>query len=57
MRNARTKKAKILYCYHLLFFTARKMSKYRIISGPNTGKYRPEITLYLDTSCSAYLWH
>ena len=36
--------------------TAWKVSKYRVISGPyfpvfglNTGKYGPEITLYLDT--------
>ena len=25
------------------------MSKYGVISGPNTGKYGPEITPYLDT--------
>ena len=25
------------------------MSKYRVISGPNTGKYGPEITPHLDT--------
>ena len=37
-------------------FTAWKVSKYGVISGPyfpvfnpNTGKYGPEITLYLDT--------
>ena len=29
--------------------TAWKMSKYGVISGPNTGKYGPEITPYLDT--------
>ena len=36
--------------------TARKVCKYRVISGPhfsvfrpNTGKYGPEITPYLDT--------
>ena len=26
-----------------------KVSKYFVISGPNTGKYGPEITPYLDT--------
>ena len=25
------------------------MSEYGVISGPNTGKYRPEITSYLNT--------
>ena len=37
-------------------YTAWKVSKYRVISGPyfsefspNTGKYGPEIILYLDT--------
>ena len=30
--------------------TAWKVSKYGVISGPNTGKYRPKITPYLDTS-------
>ena len=29
--------------------TAWKFSKYGVISGPNTGKYEPEITPYLDT--------
>ena len=29
--------------------TAKKVSKYGVISGPNTGKYGPEITPYLDT--------
>ena len=29
--------------------TAWKVSKYVVISGPNTGKYGPEITPYLDT--------
>ena len=40
----------------LLFFTAWNESKYVVFSGPyfhvfspNTGKYRPEKTLYLDT--------
>ena len=28
--------------------TAWKVSKYGVISGPNTGKYGPEITPYLD---------
>ena len=27
---------------------AWKLSKYEVISGPNTGKYGPEITPYLD---------
>ena len=38
-----------------ILFTARKVSKYRVISGPyfpafrlNTGKYGPEIAPYLD---------
>ena len=26
-----------------------KVSKYQVIPRPNTGKYRPEISLYLDT--------
>ena len=29
--------------------TAWKLSKYGVISGPNTGKYGPEVTPYLDT--------
>ena len=29
-------------------FTACKVSKYGVISGPNVGKYEPEITPYLD---------
>ena len=29
--------------------TAWKVSRYGVISGPNTGKYGPEITPYLDT--------
>ena len=29
--------------------TAWKVFKYGVISGPNTGKYGPEITPYLDT--------
>ena len=36
----------------LLFYilsTASKVSKYGVICGPNTGKYGPEITPYLDT--------
>ena len=32
--------------------TAWKASKYGVISGPNTGKYGPEITPYLDTFCA-----
>ena len=46
---------KILWA-DLKTFTERKVSKYGVISGPffpvfglNTGKYRPEITPYLDT--------
>ena len=30
-------------------YTAWKVSKYGIFSGPNTGKYGPEKTPYLDT--------
>ena len=30
-------------------FSAWKVSKYRVIPGPNTEKYEPEITPYLDT--------
>ena len=30
-------------------YTAWTVSKYGVISGPNTGKYGPEITPYLDT--------
>ena len=29
--------------------TASKVSKYGVIYGPNTGKYGPEITPYLET--------
>ena len=29
-------------------FTAWKVSRHGVFSGPNTGKYRPEKTLYLD---------
>ena len=32
-----------------VYYTAWKVSKYGVISGPNTGKYGPEITPYLDT--------
>ena len=32
----------------LFILTAWKVSKYEVISGPNTGKYRPEVTPYLD---------
>ena len=35
--------------------TAWKVSKYKVISGPNTGKYGPEITPYLDTFRAVYL--
>ena len=30
-------------------YTAWKVSKYEVFSGPNAGKYGPEKTLYLDT--------
>ena len=30
-------------------FIAWKVYKYGVFSGPNTGKYRPEKTLYLET--------
>ena len=29
--------------------TAKNVSKYGVISDPNTGKYGPEVTPYLDT--------
>ena len=32
----------------MFLLTARKLSKYGVISGPNTGKYGLEITPYLD---------
>ena len=32
-----------------IYLTAWRVSKYGVISGPNTGKYGPEITPYLDT--------
>ena len=36
--------------------TAWKVSKYGVKSGPNTGKYRPELTPYLDTiQCKPYV--
>ena len=34
---------------NMFLLTAWKVSKYGVISGPNTGKYGPEITPYLDT--------
>ena len=34
--------------YFFYVITAWKVSKYGVISGPNTGKYGPEISLYLD---------
>ena len=53
-RESKTKAQSFLkFCFKVL--TARKVSKYRVISGPyfpvfgsNTGKYKPEITPYLD---------
>ena len=46
-----------------IIVTAWKVSKYGVISGPyfavfspNTGKYGPEITSYLDTLRSVFLW-
>ena len=33
------------------------MSKYEVISGPNTGKYEPEITPYLDTFHAVHVNH
>ena len=33
----------------IVFHTAWKVSKYGVFSGPNTGKYGPEKTPYLDT--------
>ena len=48
--------------YTLHAFTARKVSKYGVISGPyfpvfnpNTGKYRPEITPYPDAFHAVFL--
>ena len=35
--------------------TTWKVSKYGVISGPNTGKYGPEITPYLDTFHAVYV--
>ena len=35
--------------YIVTNITAWKVSKYGVISGPNTGKYGPEKTPYLDT--------
>ena len=35
--------------YFAITITAWKVSKYGVISGPNTGKYRREVTPYLDT--------
>ena len=32
-----------------VYYTVWKVSKYGVISGPNTGKHGPEITPYLDT--------
>ena len=37
--------------------TAWKVSKYEVISGPNTGKYEPEITPYLDTFHAVHVNH
>ena len=57
----------LFYTYGLYFctlhaFTARKVSKYGVISGPyfpvfnpNTGKYRPEITPYPDAFHAVFL--
>ena len=57
MQKLRIKKTKVLQITLLSgLFTAWKVSKYGVISGPyfpvfelNTGKYGPEITPYLDT--------
>ena len=38
-------------------FTAWKVLKYGVISGPNTGKYRPEIAPYMDTFHAAIIAH
>ena len=37
--------------------TAWKVSKCEVISGPNTGKYEPEITPYLDTFRAVHVNH
>ena len=34
----------------VILYTAWKVSKYEVISVPNTGEYGPQITSYLDTS-------
>ena len=37
-------------CYRMIeSITVWKVSKYEVFSGPNTGKYGPETTPYLDT--------
>ena len=38
-------------------YTAWKVSRYGVFSGPNTGKYRPENTPYLDTFHAVRPWH
>ena len=37
-------------------YTAWKVSKYGVFFGPNTGKYGPERTPYLDTFHAVLLW-
>ena len=40
--------------------TSPNVSKYGVISGPNTGKYEPEVTLYFGTFhavCITYAYH
>ena len=38
-------------------YTAWKVSRYGVFSGPNTGKYRPENIPYLDTFHAVRPWH
>ena len=46
------------FCYDLQnileFYTAWKVFKYGVFSGPNTGIYGPEKTSYLDTFHAVY---
>ena len=38
-------------------FTGRKLSKYGVFTGPNTGNYGPEKTPHLDTFHSMLIWY
>ena len=41
------------YSFAVVFFV-KKVPKYGVFSGPNTGKYGPEKTSYLDTFQAVY---